>query len=107
MALPDELDISWLGNQAAGPYEVSALIDAIDAASDQDHTTWLTQGRKRIAKIAPVDEIPDAITAWAADVRISADEFRALSLDKRRALLDQFYTRLPGGPSGRLEPSRS
>jgi hypothetical protein len=44
------------------------LIDAIDAASDQNQTTWITlaDGR-RIAKIAPVDEIPDDILQTGRD----------------------------------------
>jgi hypothetical protein len=39
------------------------LMDAIDAASDQDRTTWLTDATgRRIARIAPVDEIPGGCT---------------------------------------------
>ena len=34
--------------------EDTALADAIDAASDQDRTTWLIRGRRRIAAIVPV-----------------------------------------------------
>ena len=79
------------------------VTDVIDLASDQDTTTWLTRDGKRIAKIAPVDEIPDAITAWADDVQISASEFTALSMDKRRVLLDRFYARLHEGSSDQSE----
>ena len=84
--------------------ELNNLIDAIDLASDQDTTTWLTVDGKRIAKIAPVDEIPEAITSWTADdVQISASEFTALSMDKRRVLLDRFYARLHEGSSDQSE----
>ena len=79
------------------------VMDAIDLASDQDTATWIIRGGKRIAKIAPVDEIPDAITAWADDVQISASEFTALSMDKRRVLLDRFYARLHEGSSDQSE----
>jgi hypothetical protein len=36
------------------------LMDAIYLASDQDSATWVTYDGKRIAKITPVNEIPDA-----------------------------------------------
>lgn len=106
MALPDELDISELDADGHADPEASyaAIRDAIDAASDQDHTTWLTVDGKRIARIAPVDEIPAAVTAWAADARISASEFMALDAGRRRAVLDQFYQRLRSGSSDQSEP---
>jgi hypothetical protein len=59
--LPDELDITALteGNTDEDYVEqgqqAGKLIDAIDAASDQDHVTWLTSNGKRIAAIVPVD----------------------------------------------------
>jgi hypothetical protein len=113
MALPDELNLeSLLISRTVLPDtettldELGKLIDAIDAASDQDHTTWLTVDGRRIAKIAPVDEIPAAVTAWADDVRISASEFMGLSTDRRRALLDRFYARLHGEPHGDRYPPR-
>ncbi len=40
----------------------------------------------------PEDNLPDvpgAVAAWAADARVSATEFMALPLDKRRAILDR------------------
>ena len=100
MALPDELDITERGPGSIEAVEraYERLIDAIDAASDQDHTTWLVVDGKRIARIAPVDEIPPGTAAWAADAGISASEFMALSAGRRREILDQFYTRLHGGP---------
>jgi hypothetical protein len=48
----------WLAETASGN-ALSKVTNAICAASDQDTTTWFTNGGKRIAKIAPVDEIPD------------------------------------------------
>lgn len=57
MPLPEEIDIDQDAVWAVAGDEPT-LMDAIDAASDQDHTTWLTSGGRRIAKIAPVDEIP-------------------------------------------------
>ena len=84
-----------------------AILDAIDLASDQDQMTWITNGGKRIAAIVPVEQAEygitqaerEVITAQSDDVEISASEFMALSLDKRRVLLDRFYARLHGGPS--------
>jgi hypothetical protein len=52
-----ELDLDLmdrLGWDKTGPGQ---LRDAIDLASDQNGTTWLTAGGKRVAKIAPVDEV--------------------------------------------------
>lgn len=40
------------------------LLDAVDAASDQDRTTWLTASGKRIAKITPAAGIPDGTLDW-------------------------------------------
>jgi hypothetical protein len=48
-----ELDLRTLGHDKE--LIADALYDAIDAASDQDTITWLTDGGKRVAAIVPVD----------------------------------------------------
>jgi hypothetical protein len=54
----------------AGEAYWDAVADAIDLASDQDTTTWLTDNGKRIAAIVPVDVAERAKT----DPRINRDE---------------------------------
>jgi hypothetical protein len=49
--MSEELDLHEL---TADEYQ-EHISDAIDAASDQDKITWLTDGKKRIAAIVPVD----------------------------------------------------
>lgn len=80
MTLPDELELHDL---TADGWQ-ARVTDAIDAASDHDHTTWLTQGGKRIAKIAPVAGIPEELLnrrsretepAWAASRLPSLNPF--------------------------------
>jgi hypothetical protein len=62
--------------------------------------TWLKAAWDAgFASAAPAAGVPDAITAWADDARISASEFMALSEDKRRAILDQYCDRLDGEQS--------
>jgi hypothetical protein len=122
-----EITFEWLTGTATGN-ALSGIIDAIDLASDQDGTTWITSGGKRIAKIAPVDEIPEnilskippatdgirreyydgdihaaraaaAMAAWARSAGISATEFMALPASQRRAILGQSCERISGDPS--------
>jgi hypothetical protein len=67
------ITFEWLSETGSGN-ALSEVTDAIDAASDQDQTTWIVLGisGKRIAKIAPVDEIPDEVLERVRD-RLTAD----------------------------------
>jgi hypothetical protein len=55
--MPAEIDVTALlaVSSASQPNLIDNLVDAIDAASDQDHKTYLTVDGKRIAAIVPVD----------------------------------------------------
>lgn len=56
-----EVDVSMLGRVTGdGEETASAIQDAIDNASDQDRTTWITDKGRRIAAIVPVDYAEDA-----------------------------------------------
>lgn len=72
-----ELDVTRLMESGSDTYTENDLRNAIDAASDQGTTTWLTVNGKRVAKIAPADEIPeDVVEAVASFLRMSRDERR-------------------------------
>ena len=68
-----ELDVSALvsGNDVAdwaGSVDpLDALMNAIEAASDQDQMTWLTENGKRVAAVVPVD-VAEAHEQWMASV---------------------------------------
>lgn len=60
MSEPRELDVTHLlERRSCGGCET--LSDAIDAASDQDQITWLTDRGRRIAAIVPVDVAGQAV----------------------------------------------
>jgi hypothetical protein len=66
-----EFDID---SQPHDEYIVPHLIDAIDLASDQDTTTWLTRADgKRIAAIVPVDRVAELCLRHLKPVRPARD----------------------------------
>lgn len=84
MPLDDELEL-----RETSLATDQAILDAIDAASDQDHTTWITNGGRRIAKIAPVDEIPDDILSRPGALReMTEDEITRIARDELDELLE-------------------
>ena len=87
-----ELDFTVLRDYGAQaePEDIRALIDAVDDASDQNQVTWLAVDGRRVAKIAPVDEVPGP----GGEV-YSASEFLRMSAEERRAAaLGRFYGNL-------------
>jgi hypothetical protein len=88
MPLDDEIDISQDSAWAVSGDEPT-LMDAIDAASDQDHITWITNSGRRIAKIAPVDEISDNILDRPGTLReMTGDEITRIARDELDELLE-------------------
>lgn len=77
-----ELDVGPLLNDPRLA-DAIALRDAIDLASDQDTTTWLTDGGKRIAAIVPVD------------VAEAGDSILAIHGDRERRLREELEAQLP------------
>lgn len=95
--MPDrELDLTALmetrdgwNHQLKQEAQGASVVHAIDLASNQGTTTWLTRDGKRVAKIAPAREVPES--------RLTASAFTALSAEERRAAaLERFYGDLRG-----------
>lgn len=79
-----EITFESLAEDEQAPLDrLSKVIDAIDLASDQDQATWITAESRRIAKIAPVDEIPDGLLR-----RITEDEITRLAASELDELLE-------------------
>lgn len=74
MALPDELALPNGSLEEDGQF-VDDITDAIDAASDQDHVTWLTSDGKRVAALVPVDQVRKISAAAVSASPVPRDEF--------------------------------
>lgn len=101
--MPDnEITFESITEDELNDYGHRNLVDAIDAASDQGRTTWITDpDGKRIAKIAPVDEIPESAFGRA----VSQHEEILAGFDRAYPKLREWRERVAAG-TARLAPDR-
>jgi hypothetical protein len=90
-----------LADLTAADYE-ARVADAIDAASDQDQPTWLTENGKRIAAIVPVDVL-EQHDAWLRNMMTG--DLSQLAVGARRPWVRGYDDAMNGKPEdpGELE----
>lgn len=61
-----EEELELYDGRGTGPFLIR-LVDAIDAAADQDRTTFITERGKRVAAIVPVGDAEFLLSGFTID----------------------------------------